>query len=48
MRKLTSELDAEVKKMEITKLKMAKYEKAIQVGNDRIKALTSQLSKHFS
>jgi signal transduction histidine kinase len=48
MRKITSELDSEVRKVEINKLKVAKFEKAIQSGNDRIKALTAQLNKNFS
>jgi signal transduction histidine kinase len=47
MRKITSELDSEVRKVEIKKLKMAKIEKEIQSGNDRIKALTAQLNKNF-
>lgn len=48
MRKLTSELDAEVRKVETNKSRLAKLEKTIQAGNDRIKALTSQLAKNFS
>ena len=48
MRKITSELDTEVRKVETNKLKLAKLEKTIAAGNDRIKALTSQLSKHFA
>jgi hypothetical protein len=48
MRKLTSELDTEVKKVEANKARLAKLEKTIAVGNDRIKVLTAQLSKHFS
>lgn len=48
MRKLTSELDTEVRKVETNKAKLAKLEKTIAVGNERIKALTAQLSKHFS
>lgn len=48
MRKLTSELDSQVRKVEINKLKMAKLEKAIADGNSKIKALTLQLSKQFS
>ena len=48
MRKLTSELDTEVRKVEANKTKLTKLEKTIAVGNDRIKALTAQLSKHFS
>lgn len=48
MRKLTSELDTEVRKVETNKARLAKIEKTIAVGNDRIKALTAQLSKHFS
>ena len=48
MRKLTSELDTEVRKVETNKARLAKLEKTITVGNDRIKALTAQLSKHFS
>ena len=48
MRKITSELDTEVRKVETNKLRLAKLEKTIAVGNDRIKALTAQLSKHFS
>jgi hypothetical protein len=48
MRKLTSELDTEVRKVETNKVKLAKLEKTIAVGNDRIKSLTAQLSKHFS
>lgn len=48
MRKLTSELDSQVRKIEINKLKMAKLEKAMTDGNAKIKSLTLQLSKHFS
>lgn len=48
MRKLTSELDTEVRKVETNKLRMAKIEKTISDGNAKIKALTLQLSKHFS
>lgn len=48
MRKLTSELDTEVKKLETQKLRLAKLEKSISDGNAKIKALTAQLSKHFS
>ena len=48
MRKLTSELDAEARKVESSKIKVAKLEKTIAAGNERIRALTSQLSKHFS
>jgi predicted nucleic acid-binding Zn-ribbon protein len=48
MRKLTSELDKEVRKVEANKARLANLEKTIAAGNDRIKALTSQLSKHFS
>ena len=48
MRKLTSELDKEVRKVETSKARLSNLEKTIAAGNDRIKALTSQLSKHFS
>lgn len=48
MRKLTSELDTQVRKVETNKLRMAKLEKTIAEGNAKIKALTLQLSKHFS
>ena len=48
MRKLTSELDAEVGKVEANRLKLAKLEKTVAAGNERIKALTAQLAKHFS
>lgn len=48
MRKLTSELDMEVRKVETNKLRLVKLEKTISEGNSKIKALTSQLSKHFS
>jgi hypothetical protein len=48
MRKLTSELDMEVRKVETNKLRLAKLEKTIADGNTKIKALTGQLSKHFS
>jgi septal ring factor EnvC (AmiA/AmiB activator) len=48
MRKLTSELDAEARKVESSKLKLAKLEKTIAAGNDRIRTLTTQLAKHFS
>lgn len=48
MRKLTSELDTEVRKVEISKIKLAKLEKTIAASNEKIKALTSQLAKHFS
>jgi len=47
MRKITSELDSEVRKVEINKKKVAKFEKEIQAGNERIKALTAQLNKNF-
>lgn len=48
MRKLTSELDTEVKKVETQKLRLAKLEKTISDSNSKIKTLTAQLSKHFS
>ena len=48
MRKLTSELDDEVRKVEVIKTKMAKLEKAISAGNDRIKVLMAQLSKNIT
>lgn len=48
MRKITSELDAEVRKVELNKIKIAKLEKTISTGNDRIKSLMSQLNKNFS
>ena len=48
MRKLTSELDTEVRKVETNKARLTKLEKTIAAGNERIKTLTSQLSKHFS
>lgn len=48
MRKLTSELDKEVRKVESNKVRLAKLEKTISDGNTKIKALTAQLSKHFS
>ena len=48
MRKLTSELDTEVRKVETNKIRLARLEKTIAEGNSKIKALTSQLSKHFS
>lgn len=48
MRKLTSELDTEVRKVETNKARLAKLEKTIAAGSDRIKALTVQLAKHFS
>lgn len=48
MRKITSELDTEVRKVETNKLRLAKLEKTIADGNSKIKALTSQLSKHFA
>ena len=48
MRKLTSELDTEVRKVETNKSRLAKLEKTISSGNDRIKALTAQLAKHFA
>lgn len=48
MRKLTSELDAEVRKVETNKTRMVRLEKTIAEGNAKIKALTSQLAKHFS
>jgi predicted nucleic acid-binding Zn-ribbon protein len=48
MRKLTSELDTEVRKVETNKARLHKLEKTIAAGNDRIKALTTQLAKHFS
>lgn len=48
MRKLTYELDTQVRKVETNKLKMVKLEKSIADGNAKIKSLTLQLSKHFS
>jgi polyribonucleotide nucleotidyltransferase len=48
MRKLTSELDTEVRKVETNKARLAKIEKTISDGNAKIKVLTSQLSKHFA
>jgi uncharacterized Zn finger protein len=48
MRKLTTELDDEVRKVEVIKTKMAKLEKAISAGNDRIKVLMAQLSKNLT
>jgi len=48
MRKLTSELDTQVRKVETNKLKLVKLEKTIAEGNSKIKALTLQLSKHFA
>ena len=48
MRKLTTELDDEVRKVEVIKTKMAKLEKAISAGNDRIKVLMAQLSKNIA
>ena len=48
MRKLTSELDKEVRKVETNKLRLTKLEKTISDGNAKIKTLTLQLSKHFS
>ena len=48
MRKITSELDAEVRKFEVNKLKLSKLEKTIATGNERIKQLTAQLSKHLA
>ena len=48
MRKLTSELDTEVRKVETNKARMARLEKTIAEVNAKIKALTAQLSKHFS
>lgn len=48
MRKITSELDAEVRKVEVNKIKLTKLEKTIATGNDRIKTLAAQLTKNFS
>ena len=48
MRKLTSEIDAEMKKVEASKLKLEKLQKTIAAGNERIKTLASQLTKQFS
>jgi len=48
LRKITSELDIAVRKVETNKARLAKIEKTISLGNDRIKALNAQLSKHFS
>ena len=48
MRKLTSELDTEVRKVETNKARLARLEKTIAEGNAEIRALTAQLSKHFS
>lgn len=48
MRKLTSELDIEVRKLETNKIRLSKIEKTIADSNSKIKALTAQLSKHFS
>lgn len=48
MRKITSELDKEVRKVETNKLRLTKLEKTISDGNAKIKTLTLQLSKQFS
>ena len=48
MRKLTSEIDAEMRKVEANKLKLEKLQKTIATGNERIKMLASQLAKNFS
>lgn len=48
MRKLTSEIDTEVRKVETNKTRLARLEKTIADGNARIKAMTAQLSKHFA
>lgn len=48
MRKLTSEIDAEMRKVEANKLKLEKLQKAIAAGNERMKTLASQLAKQFS
>lgn len=48
MRKLTSELDTEVRKVETNKSRLAKLEKTIADGNAKIKALSTQISKHFA
>lgn len=48
MRKITTSLDKEVKKVEINRIKIAKFEKEIQAANERIKSLTAQLNKNFS
>lgn len=45
MRKLTSELDAEVRKVEQAKAKLAKLEKEISVSSLKIKTLTAQLTQ---
>lgn len=48
MRIITSALDKEVKKVEINRQKVAKFEKEIQAGNERIKSLTAQINRNFS
>jgi polyribonucleotide nucleotidyltransferase len=48
MRKITSELDMEVRKVETNKIRLTKLEKTISDGNTKIRALTVQLSKHFA
>jgi hypothetical protein len=46
MRKITSELDSEVRKVEIKQTKVAKFEKAIQIGNERIKSAHCAINKN--
>ena len=48
MRKITIELDAEVRKVEVIKGKIAKLEKSALAANDRIKSLMAQLSKNIT
>ena len=48
LRKITAELDIQVKKVEMNKLRLVKLEKAIAEGHGKIRALTSQLAKHFA
>ena len=48
MRKLTSQLDAEVKKSESSRVKIAKLQKGIEQSNSKIKAITAQISRQVS
>ena len=48
MRKLTTQLDAEVKKSESSRVKIAKLQKGIEEINGKIKAITELLAKQVS
>jgi hypothetical protein len=48
MRKLTSQLDLEVQKVESDKAKIAKLQKAVNDGNESIKSIMVQLSNNLA